>query len=87
MADFIYEKPFQIEKDSTTYRLLTKDYVKVVEEGGRKILKVDPKGLETSCKRGCIRSLILSSEHLILKSLQQYLTILKQQIMTVLWHI
>ena len=46
MADFIYEKPFQIEMNSTTYRLLTKDYVNVVEEGVRKILKVDPKGLE-----------------------------------------
>jgi len=50
MADFIYEKPFQIEKDSTTYRLLTKDYVKVIDEGGRKILKVDPKGLELLAK-------------------------------------
>jgi fumarate hydratase, class I len=50
MADFIYEKPFQIERDSTRYRLLTKDYVKVVEEGGRKILKVDPKGLELLAK-------------------------------------
>jgi fumarate hydratase class I len=46
MADFIYEKPFQIEKDSTTYRLLTKDYVKVIDQGGRKILAVDPQGLE-----------------------------------------
>ncbi len=46
MADFIYEKPFQIEKDSTVYRLLTKDYVTVIEAGGRKILNVDPKGLE-----------------------------------------
>ncbi|HUX58728.1 MAG TPA: fumarate hydratase [Bacteroidales bacterium] len=46
MADFIYEKPFQIERDSTTYRLLTKDYVNVIEEGGRKILRVDLKGLE-----------------------------------------
>ena len=46
MAEFIYEKPFQIEKDLTTYRLLTKKYVKVFEEGGRKILKVDPEGLE-----------------------------------------
>jgi fumarate hydratase class I len=50
MADFIYEKPFQIERDLTTYRLLTKDYVKVTEEGGRKILKVDPKGLELLAK-------------------------------------
>ena len=46
MADFIYEKPFQIETDSTKYRLLTTDYVKVVREGDRNILKVDPKGLE-----------------------------------------
>jgi fumarate hydratase class I len=46
MADFIYEKLFQIEKDTTKYRLLTKDYVKVVDQGGRKILTVDPKGLE-----------------------------------------
>jgi fumarate hydratase class I len=50
MAEFIYEKPFQIERDSTSYRLLTTDYVKVVEEGGRKILKIDPKGLELLAK-------------------------------------
>ena len=50
MADFIYEKPFQMERDSTTYRLLTKKYVKIVEEGGRKILKVDPEGLEILAK-------------------------------------
>jgi fumarate hydratase class I len=50
MAEFIYERLFQIEKDTTTYRLLTKDYVKVVEEAGRKILKVDPKGLEILAK-------------------------------------
>ena len=46
MADFIYEKPFQIEKDTTNYRLLSKDYVKVIDSDSRKILKVDPKGLE-----------------------------------------
>jgi fumarate hydratase, class I len=46
MADFFYEKPFQIERDSTSYRLLTTDYVKVVEEGGRRILRLDPRGLE-----------------------------------------
>ncbi|MFA4852022.1 MAG: fumarate hydratase [Bacteroidales bacterium] len=50
MADFIYEKPFQIEKNLTNYRLLTKDYVQVIEAGGRKILKVDPKGLELLAK-------------------------------------
>ena len=46
MADFIYEKPFQIEKDSTEYRLLTTDYVKAAKEGDRIILKIDPQGLQ-----------------------------------------
>ncbi len=50
MADFIYEKPFQIEKDPTSYRLLTNDFVKAVVTDGRKILKIDPKGLELLAK-------------------------------------
>ena len=50
MADFIYQEPFPIQEDKTEYRLLTKDYVKVVECDGRKILKVDPKGLELLAK-------------------------------------
>ena len=50
MPGFIYEKPFQIEKDTTNYRLLTKDYVGVIEAEGRKILKVDPRGLELLAK-------------------------------------
>jgi fumarate hydratase class I len=50
MAEFIYEKPFQIERDSTSYRLLTDKYVKVVNAGGRQILEVDPKGLELLAK-------------------------------------
>ncbi|MBA4322016.1 MAG: fumarate hydratase, partial [Odoribacter sp.] len=50
MAEFIYENPFQIEMDTTNYRLLTKDFVKTVEIEGKKILKVDPKGLELLAK-------------------------------------
>jgi fumarate hydratase, class I len=46
MAEFIYQKPFPIKKDTTNYRLLTKDYVSTVEFDGRKILKVAPEGLE-----------------------------------------
>ena len=46
MAEFIYEKPFQVQRDTTTYKLLTKNYVKLVEEGDRMILRVDPEGLE-----------------------------------------
>jgi fumarate hydratase class I len=50
MADFIYEKPFQIEEDTTKYRLLSKSFVSTVVIDGRKILKVDPKGLELLAK-------------------------------------
>jgi len=51
MAEFIYEKPFQLGKDITRYKLLTNKYVTVIEEGGRKVLKVDPKGLEFLAKQ------------------------------------
>ena len=30
MSEFIYQEPLPIERDTTEYRLLTKDYVKVV---------------------------------------------------------
>jgi fumarate hydratase class I len=50
MAEFIYEKPFQIQKDTTKYRLLSKEHVTVIEAGGRKILKVDPEGLRILAK-------------------------------------
>ena len=41
MAEFKYQEPFPLEKDTTEYRLLTKDYVKTVECDGRKILKIE----------------------------------------------
>jgi fumarate hydratase class I len=50
MPEFIYEKPFQNEKDPTIYRLLTKDFVKTIELDGKIILKVDPQGLELLAK-------------------------------------
>lgn len=50
MSKFIYQKPFPVKKDTTTYRLLTKDYVSTVEFEGRKILKVAPEGLEFLAK-------------------------------------
>ncbi|MGE5421267.1 MAG: fumarate hydratase [Chloroflexota bacterium] len=46
MAEFIYEKPFQFQEDPTSYRLLTKEFVKTIDLDGRKVLKVDPEGLE-----------------------------------------
>ncbi len=51
MAEFIYEKPYQIERDSTTYKLLTKEYVNLVEESDRKILRIEPAGLELLAKK------------------------------------
>ena len=65
MADFIYEKPFQIEKDSTTYRLLTKKYVKTIVIDGKKILRVDPDGLELLAKEAVSDvSFFLRTSHL-----------------------
>lgn len=50
MSEFIYQKPFPIQKDDTKYRLLTKDYVSTIEVEGRKILKVQPEGLKLLAK-------------------------------------
>ncbi|HEY3389079.1 MAG TPA: hypothetical protein VGK38_05870, partial [Prolixibacteraceae bacterium] len=52
MSEFIYQKPFPIKKDTTKYRLLTKDFVSTVEVDGRKILKVAPEGLELLAREG-----------------------------------
>ncbi len=45
MADFRYQKMFELGPDETPYRLLTDDGVRVVEMGGREILEIDPKAL------------------------------------------
>jgi len=34
MPEFVYQDPLPIEKDSTSYRLLTKDYVSVAKFEG-----------------------------------------------------
>ncbi|MCC8089153.1 MAG: fumarate hydratase [Rikenellaceae bacterium] len=50
MSDFKYQEPFPLKEDTTEYRLLTKDYVSVTECDGRKILKIEPEGLELLSK-------------------------------------
>ena len=45
MADFRYQKMYELGPDETDYRLLTDDGVEVVETGGREVLRVDPKAL------------------------------------------
>ncbi|GAO31864.1 hypothetical protein [Geofilum rubicundum] len=44
MADFKYQKPFPIQKDTTNYRLLTKDYVSTIEPMAEKFSKLIPGG-------------------------------------------
>jgi len=46
MSEFIYEKPFPLQKDDTTYKLISKDHVSTIEVDGRTILKVNPKALK-----------------------------------------
>ena len=46
MADFIYQDPYTILKDSTEYRKISSDFVKVEKIGDREILTIDPKALE-----------------------------------------
>ncbi|MDA3892543.1 MAG: fumarate hydratase [Salinivirgaceae bacterium] len=50
MTDFKYQKPFPITKDDTEYRKITSDFVSTIVVDGRKILKIDPKGLELIAK-------------------------------------
>lgn len=45
MPEFKYQDPFPLAKDTTQYRLATKDYVSVVNFDGKEVLKVDPEGL------------------------------------------
>lgn len=50
MAEFIYENPFQTGADNTNYRLVSKEFVTVLNLDGRRILKIEPEGLELLAK-------------------------------------
>ena len=65
MAEFVYEEPFPIQKDSTEYKLLSSEYVSTIDVDGRKILKVDPKGLELLAQEAMADvSFLLRAKHL-----------------------
>ncbi|MCA1757621.1 MAG: fumarate hydratase [Bacteroidales bacterium] len=65
MAQFIYEKPFQHGKDTTRYRLITKDHVTIKDENGRKVLVVDPAALELLSKEAVADvSFLMRASHL-----------------------
>ncbi len=73
MSEFKYQEPFPLGKDETKYRLLTKDYVRVEECCGRRILHVDPRGLEMLSREAFAEvSFYLRASHL-----QQVANILK----------
>lgn len=46
MPGYQYEPIIQLGKDTTEYRLLTKDHVSTVKLGDKEFLKVDPEGLK-----------------------------------------
>ncbi|MCG8336770.1 MAG: fumarate hydratase [Proteobacteria bacterium] len=45
MAEFEYQEMFELGKDETAYRQLSKDFVSEIEADGKKVLKVDPQAL------------------------------------------
>ena len=45
MPPFTYQDPFPLGKDTTKYRLLSKEHVSTTKFDGKEILKVDPEGL------------------------------------------
>ncbi len=46
-AEFVYQDPLPLEKDTTRYRLLTRDHISVAQFDGKEILKIDPEALVT----------------------------------------
>ncbi|QTA91726.1 fumarate hydratase [Desulfonema magnum] len=45
MSEFAYQEMFPLGKDTTEYRMLTKDHVSLKSFEGKDILKIDPEGL------------------------------------------
>lgn len=65
MTEFKYQKPYPILKDDTNYRLISKEFISTIEVDGRKILKVEPEGLELLAKEAFTDvSFYLRSAHL-----------------------
>jgi fumarate hydratase class I len=45
MPEFMYQEPFPLGPDSTHFRLLTSDYLSIMQFGDHEVLKVDPEAL------------------------------------------
>jgi fumarate hydratase class I len=63
--DFVYQDPLPIEKDTTQYRLLTKEHVSLAKFDGKDVLKIEPEAL-TLLTNVAIRdvSFLLRTAHL-----------------------
>lgn len=63
--EFFYQDPFPLEKDTTRYRLLSKENVSVASFGGKDILKIKPEAL-TALANEAMRdvSFLLRTAHL-----------------------
>jgi fumarate hydratase class I len=46
MSTFFYQDPYPIQRDTTSYRKISSDYVRLEKYGDREVLYVDPKALE-----------------------------------------
>lgn len=65
MPEFEYQNPYPILKDTTEYRKISSDFVKVEKMGNREVLTVDPKGLELLAQEALSDvSFYLRSSHL-----------------------
>lgn len=72
MSEFNYQSPFPLSEDTTVYRKITSDFVRVDQLGDREILNVDPKGLELLAEEAMHdTSFYLRTKHL--ESLQNIL--------------
>jgi len=63
--EFVYQDPFPLEKDSTRYRLLTKEHVSITSFDGKEMLKVAPEALTVMANEAMRDvSFLLRSAHL-----------------------
>ena len=63
--EFVYQDPFPLEKDSTGYRLLTKEHVSITSFDGKEMLKVAPEALAVMANEAMRDvSFLLRSAHL-----------------------
>jgi fumarate hydratase, class I len=65
MSDFFYQDPYPIQRDTTAYKQVSTEYVRVENYGGREVLHVDPKALEVLAEQAMADvSFYLSASHL-----------------------